>query len=62
MKQEMHRIEPRLALINVVLLANQVLIFRFQLLAVYVLLVHNFGECRIDSLNWRAISKQSLLI
>jgi hypothetical protein len=29
------------------LLANRVLIFRFQLLAVYVLLVHNCGECRI---------------
>jgi hypothetical protein len=27
--------------------ANRVLIFRFQLLAVYVLLVHNCGECRI---------------
>jgi hypothetical protein len=26
---------------------NRVLIFRFQLLAVYVLLVHNCGECRI---------------
>jgi hypothetical protein len=34
----MLRIEPRLAFINVVLLANRVLIFRFQLLAVYVLL------------------------
>jgi hypothetical protein len=43
----MLRIEPRLAFINVVLLANRVLIFRFQLLAVYVLLVHNCGECRI---------------
>jgi hypothetical protein len=40
-------IEPRLAFINGVLLANRVLIFRFQLLAVYVLLVHNCGECRI---------------
>jgi hypothetical protein len=43
----MLRIEPRLALINGVLLANRVLIFRFQLLTVYVLLVHNCGECRI---------------
>jgi hypothetical protein len=43
----MLRIEPRLAFINGVLLANRVLIFRFQLLAVYVLLVHNCGECRI---------------
>jgi hypothetical protein len=42
----MLRIEPRLAFINGVLLANRVLIFRFQLLAVYVLLVHNCGECR----------------
>jgi hypothetical protein len=42
-------IEPRLAFIYGVLLANRVLIFRFQLLAVYVLLVHNCGECRIDS-------------
>jgi hypothetical protein len=33
-----------LAFINGVLLANRVLIFRFQLLAVYVLLVHNCGE------------------
>jgi hypothetical protein len=41
------RIEPCLAFINGVLLANRVLIFRFQLLAVYVLLVHNCGECRI---------------
>jgi hypothetical protein len=41
-------IEPRLALINGVLLANRVLIFCFQLLTVYVLLVHNCGECRID--------------
>jgi hypothetical protein len=46
-KHKMLRIEPRLAFINVVLLANRVLIFRFQLLAVYVLLVHNCGECRI---------------
>jgi hypothetical protein len=45
----MLRIEPRLAFINGVLLANRVLIFRFQLLAVYVLLVHNCGECRIRS-------------
>jgi hypothetical protein len=37
-KHKMLRIEPRLAFINVVLLANRVLIFRFQLLAVYVLL------------------------
>jgi hypothetical protein len=44
----MLRIEPRLALINGVLLANRVLIFRFQLLTVYVLLVHNCGECRIE--------------
>jgi hypothetical protein len=43
----MLRIEPRLAFINGVLLENRVLIFRFQLLAVYVLLVHNCGECRI---------------
>jgi hypothetical protein len=43
----MLRIEPRLALINGVLLANRVLIFRFQLLTLYVLLVHNCGECRI---------------
>jgi hypothetical protein len=42
----MLRIEQRLALINGVLLANRVLIFRFQLLTVYVLLVHNCGECR----------------
>jgi hypothetical protein len=34
----MLRIEPGLAFINGVLLANRVLIFRFQLLAVYVLL------------------------
>jgi hypothetical protein len=46
-KHKMRRIEPRLAFINGVLLANRVLIFRFQLLAVYVLLVHNCGECRI---------------
>jgi uncharacterized protein YbbK (DUF523 family) len=43
----MLRIEPHLALINGVLLANRVLIFRFQLLTVYVLLVHSCGECRI---------------
>jgi hypothetical protein len=43
----MLRIKPRLAFINNVLLENRVLIFRFQLLAVYVLLVHNCGECRI---------------
>jgi hypothetical protein len=43
----MLRIEPRLAFINGFLLANRTLIFRFQLLAVYVLLVHNCGECRI---------------
>jgi hypothetical protein len=50
----MLRIKPRLAFINGVLLANRVLIFRFQLLAVYVLLVHNCGECRIAlwSLEW----------
>jgi hypothetical protein len=42
-------IEPRLAFINGVLLANRVLIFCFQLLAVYVLLVHNCGECRIGN-------------
>jgi hypothetical protein len=49
MKHKMLRIEPRLAFINGVLRANRVLIFRFQLLAVYVLLVHNCGrgECRI---------------
>jgi hypothetical protein len=45
----MLRIEPRLAFINGVLLANRVLIFCFQLLAVYVLLVHNCGECRIGN-------------
>jgi hypothetical protein len=43
----MLRIEPLLAFINGVLLENRVLIFRFQLLSVYVLLVHNCGECRI---------------
>jgi hypothetical protein len=43
----MLRIEPRLAFINGVSLANRVLIFCFQLLAVYVLLVHNCGECHI---------------
>jgi hypothetical protein len=48
MKHKMLRIEPRLAFINGVLLANRVLIFRFQLLAVYVLLVHSCGECRIE--------------
>jgi hypothetical protein len=47
MKHKMLRIEPRLAFITGVLLANRVLIFRFQLLAVYVLQVHNCGECRI---------------
>jgi hypothetical protein len=47
----MLRIEPRLAFINGVLLANRVLIFRSQLLAVYVLLVHNCGECRIGFLS-----------
>jgi hypothetical protein len=46
-KDKMLRIKPRLVFINAVLLANRVLIFRFQLLAVYVLLVHNCGECRI---------------
>jgi hypothetical protein len=46
----MLRIEPRLAFITGVLLANRVLIFRFQLLAVYVLLVHNCGECRITQI------------
>jgi hypothetical protein len=38
-----------------VLLENRVLIFRFQLLAVYVLLVHNCGECRIGN-NWQQFS------
>jgi hypothetical protein len=47
MKHKMLRIEPRLVFINGVLLANRVLIFRFQLLAVYVLPVHNCSECRI---------------
>jgi hypothetical protein len=47
MKHKLLRIEPRLVFINGVLLANRVLIFRFQLLAVYVLLVQNCGECRI---------------
>jgi hypothetical protein len=47
---KMIRIEPRLAFINGVLLANRFLIFCFQLLAVYVLLVHNCGECRIVAL------------
>jgi hypothetical protein len=51
MKHKMLRIEPRLAFINGFLLAKQVLIFRFQLLAVYVLLVHNCGECRIGVTN-----------
>jgi hypothetical protein len=51
MKHKMLRIEPRLAFITGVLLANRVLIFRFQLLAVYVLLVHNCGECRIDAIS-----------
>jgi hypothetical protein len=46
-KQEMLRMELRLAFINGVLLANRVLIFRSQLLAVYELLVHNCGECHI---------------
>jgi hypothetical protein len=50
-KHKMLRIEPRVAFINGVLLANRVLIFRFQLLAVYVLLVHNCGECRIYALD-----------
>jgi hypothetical protein len=48
-KHKMLRIKPRLAFIYGVLLENRVLIFRFQLLAVYVLLVHNCGECRIGS-------------
>jgi hypothetical protein len=48
-------IEPRLAFINGVLLANRVLIFRFQLLAVYVLLVHNCGECRIKRITFQDI-------
>jgi hypothetical protein len=38
-KQKMLRIEAHLAFINGVLVANRVLIFRFQLLSVYVLLV-----------------------
>jgi hypothetical protein len=50
MKHKMLRIEPRLAFINGVLLANRVLIFRFQLLAVYVQLVHNCGEWLIEKL------------
>jgi hypothetical protein len=49
-KHKMLGIKPRLAFINSVLLENRVLIFRFQLLAVYVLLVHNCGECRIEAL------------
>jgi hypothetical protein len=40
----MLRIELRLAFINDVLLANRVLIFRFQVLAVYVLLQLSFSE------------------
>jgi hypothetical protein len=52
MKHKMLRIEPRLAFIIGVLLANRVLIFRFQLLAVYLLLVHNCGECRIDAIRF----------
>jgi hypothetical protein len=51
-KHKMLGIEPRLAFINGVLLANRFLIFRFQLLAVYVLLVHNCSECRISD-KWR---------
>jgi hypothetical protein len=51
-KHKMLGIEPCLAFIYGVLLANRVLIFRFQLLAVYVLLVHNCGECRIPTLKW----------
>jgi hypothetical protein len=47
-KQEMHRIERRLLFIYGDLQANREVIFRFQLLAVYVLLVHNCGECRIS--------------
>jgi hypothetical protein len=39
----MLRIESRLEFIYGILLATRVLIFRFQLLAVYVLLVHNCG-------------------
>jgi hypothetical protein len=62
MKHKMLRIEPRLAFINGVLLANRVLIFRFQLLAVYVLLGHNCGECRIDTEQFRAGFQQSLLL
>jgi hypothetical protein len=52
----MLRIELRLAVFNGVFLENQVLIFRFQLLAVYVLLVHNCGECPILSLVYELIS------
>jgi hypothetical protein len=56
-KHKMLGIEPRLAFINSVLLANPVLIFCFQLLAVYVLLVHNCGKCRIDSVfSWPGAS------
>jgi hypothetical protein len=46
-KHKMLRIKPRLAFINGVLLENRVLISCFQLLVVYVLLVHSCGECRI---------------
>jgi hypothetical protein len=65
-KHQMLRIEPHLALIIGVLLANRVLIFRFQLLTVYVLLVHNCGECRIASqfpplLTFELILKNPLL-
>jgi hypothetical protein len=56
----MLRIEPRLAFINGVLLANRVLIFRFQLLAVHVLLVHNCGECRIGLYDPKTGSKLEL--
>jgi hypothetical protein len=68
-KHKMLRIEPRFAFINGVLLANRVLIFRFQLLAVYVLLVHNCGECRIStnhtnkfSFLWEARSTPTLAV
>jgi hypothetical protein len=43
-KHKMLGINPRLAFINGVLLANRVLIFCFQLLAVYVLLLSNQRE------------------
>jgi hypothetical protein len=56
-KHKMLRIEPHLAFINGVLLANRVLIFCFQLLAVYVLLVHNCGECRILTRRKQAIMR-----